>query len=241
MDMEELSILYLFLVMKKVSNISKLLHKFEFESHVWFRGALSTGDLNQFDRACELGADAGKRFTLSDSLKDVFSENGSISPLLNQLIPNTRPVRAVYFNKTKETNWAVPWHQDRIIAVEEKQELTGYKNWSQKAGVWHCEPPTNVLDEMLFVRIHLDDTDCSNGAMEIALGSHREGVVSADGASTIAKKYNTHICEAERGDILVLKMLTLHRSLISQNSTPRRTLRIDFADEILPKPLSFLS
>ena len=31
-------------------------------------------------------------------------------------------VRAILFNKTKENNWLVTWHQDRTIAVSERFE-----------------------------------------------------------------------------------------------------------------------
>lgn len=187
----------------------------------------------------DLGVKAGARINMEAFLKEAFTSDGSIIPLLDKILPNTKPVRVVHFNKSKETNWAVPWHQDRVIAVKEKYEYAGYKNWSKKAGVWHCEPPISILEKILFVRIHLDDSDEENGAMEIAKGSHVEGFVPSEQAKNIAEKYNSHICKAKRGDVLVLKMLTLHRSLVSQNSSLRRTLRIDFADDILPKPLSF--
>jgi len=43
----------------------------------------------------------------------------------------------------------VPWHQDRIIAVARKTQVPGSHNWSHQAGVWHCEPPGEVLQRML--------------------------------------------------------------------------------------------
>jgi hypothetical protein len=92
---------------------------------------------------------------------------------------------------------------------------------------------------MHFVRVHLDDTTDSNGAMRIALGGHEGGFVSATHALEVASRYPEEICEAKRGDILILKMLTLHRSKPSQIESSRRAIRIDFAPFDLPSPLDW--
>ena len=34
-----------------------------------------------------------------------------------------RPVRAILFDKTEATNWALGWHQDRTIAVRKRIEV----------------------------------------------------------------------------------------------------------------------
>ena len=50
------------------------------------------------------------------------------------------PVRAIFFDKTAESNWRVPWHQDLAIAVAEKIETPGFTGWSIKdaSSVWFC-------------------------------------------------------------------------------------------------------
>ena len=45
-----------------------------------------------------------------------------------------RPVRVLYFDKNPDANWAVPWHQDRTIAVAQRIDVPGYDMWSVKAG-----------------------------------------------------------------------------------------------------------
>jgi hypothetical protein len=92
---------------------------------------------------------------------------------------------------------------------------------------------------MLFVRLHLDDCDQENGAMEIALGSHRAGYVTAAGAAQIARQHVVETTNARRGDVLVMDMLMLHRSRPSKDPRPRRTLRVDFAGEVLPSELGW--
>lgn len=70
---------------------------------------------------------------------------------------SARVVRGLFFDKTPEANWTVPWHQDRSIAVRDRLEVEGYGPWSVKAGVVHVQPPAEVLRAMLTIRIHLDD------------------------------------------------------------------------------------
>ncbi|MEL6839638.1 MAG: phytanoyl-CoA dioxygenase family protein [Pseudomonadota bacterium] len=149
------------------------------------------------------------------------------------------PVRAVAFDKSPSRNWSIPWHQDRIIAVRERADIPGFSNWSNKDGVWHCEPHESILNRMLFVRLHLDDADQDAGAMEVAVGSEIEGFVEASSARTVAERYDGHICTAARGDVLVLPMLALHRSLPATNPRRRRVLRIDYASHPLPAPLNY--
>lgn len=90
---------------------------------------------------------------------------------------------------------------------------------------------------MLFVRIHLDQADHENGAMKIAVGSHNEGIIPSGRAKDIVTSFPTESCDAKRGDILVLKMLTLHCSESSAQPSNRRVFRVDFASFNLPKPL----
>ena len=94
---------------------------------------------------------------------------------------------------------------------------------------------------MLFVRVHLDASTAENGAMEIAAGSHQEGLVSADKAKDVAGRYATELTIAEPGDVLVLAMLTLHRSLPGTADASRRALRIDYSLPVLPAQLGWVA
>jgi hypothetical protein len=75
--------------------------------------------------------------------------------------------------------------------------------------------------------------------MEIAVGSHVNGIVPAASAEQTARKHPIENCDAKRGDVLVLKMLTLHASKPSQAASNRRVFRIDFASSELPDPLNW--
>lgn len=211
----------------------------EFEScgRVWLRNAVSEEDLTLFDNATTASTKAGQRLDVSKWLEAALSKDSSLLRAVRRLSPNAVPVRIVAFNKSESANWGVPWHQDRVIAVSEKAEIAGYNNWTKKSGTWHCEPPLSILDEMLFVRIHLDDNDQSNGAMEIAVGSHSNGFVPSANAESVANTFPIETCVAKRGDVLILKMLTLHSSKPAQIRSGRRVFRVDFSSTQLPLPL----
>lgn len=202
---------------------------------VWLRNALSDADLATYDSIANRNHGPGARVDLGGA----FGANTPLTSAITALFPDFHAVRAVVFNKTQANNWGVPWHQDRLIPVAARHEVEGFHNWSQKAGIWHCTPPLDFLNQMLFVRLHLDPTDAASGPMEIALGSHHAGLIPGSACDTTAASHETELCTAQRGDILILHMLTLHRSRPATHPSARRTLRIDFAKAVLPAPLEW--
>lgn len=79
--------------------------------------------------------------------------------------------RAILFDKKPGANWAVGWHQDVTIAVRQKLDVPGFSGWSIKEGVAHVQPPLAVLEEMLTVRLHIDDCFVENGPLQVLPGS----------------------------------------------------------------------
>jgi len=207
----------------------------ERDGRVWFRGLLSDDDLSGYDDALDSTGNVGGRLALDAGLVSTLS-----SRLVAQLDAGPlRATRMVAFTKSEAGNWGVPWHQDCVIAVSDRTEVPGFGNWSQKRGVWHCEPPVSILEEMLFVRVHLDDAMAEAGAMQIAVGSHRLGRVAFAKAEAAAMTFPIEDTQAQRGDVLVMHMLLLHRSLPAQVPQSRRVMRVDFARSDLPAPLNW--
>ena len=172
---------------------------FELDGRLWLRRALDAAALSALDAAFALSGRPGARIDLTAILREALGPGSALGLQLDTLWPGVRPVRALAFDKTPGQNWGVPWHQDRVIAVDARHDVPWYENWSRKAGVWDCEPPPAIWDDMLFVRLHLDPADAANGAMEIALGSHRRGPVAAAEAAQIAQASPTEMCTADRG------------------------------------------
>ncbi|GKX35400.1 MAG: hypothetical protein MnENMB40S_30180 [Rhizobiaceae bacterium MnEN-MB40S] len=217
---------------------SRVLEDFEKCGRIWLRRAVSQFELRKLEDLLSSEGAPGARVAGDDPLYRAIAE-ADFTRQLKTVWPGARPVRLVTFDKTPSANWSVPWHQDRIIAVRDRHDVPGFTNWSQKSGVWHCEPPESFLQSMLFVRVHIDKNTAENGAMEIALDSHRAGLIRSSAAVAAAEGFERELADAEPGDILVLAMLTLHRSLPSKSSDKRRALRIDYALSELPHPLEW--
>jgi ectoine hydroxylase-related dioxygenase (phytanoyl-CoA dioxygenase family) len=146
------------------------------------------------------------------------------------------PVRAILFDKVPEANWKVPWHQDLSIAVHEKIEVAGFGPWSTKAGVIHVQPPAEILEKMLAVRIHLDECDHTNGPVRVIPGSHRYGRIPETNVAEHSSGVYVN-CLVPAGGVLLMKPLLLHASSPSQSPKHRRVIHIEYAAAALPDGL----
>lgn len=169
-----------------------------------------------------------------------LAESSIARRLVDQRIGGpARLVRSILFNKTKDANWLVAWHQDLSIAVEAKADVPGFENWSVKDGVHHVQPPVEVLERMLTVRLHLDDADENNGALCVVPGSHKLGRIRADEAANVAERMGKHLCKVNAGDAMIFRPLLLHASRKATSLNPRRVIHLEFATDALPSPLKW--
>ncbi len=149
------------------------------------------------------------------------------------------PVRGIYFDKRPGTNWLVAWHQDLTLALKERSEVPGWGPWSVKDGVPHVQPPVECLEQMLTVRLHLDDADADNGALRVLAGTHRLGRLNAESIAQCRETHAEVLCAAKAGDALLMRPLLLHASARSTSERRRRVLHIEFAGFSLPPPLEW--
>jgi hypothetical protein len=151
-----------------------------------------------------------------------------------------RPVRAILFDKSANTNWALGWHQDRTIAVKEHVSVDGFGTWSTKSGMLHVEPPFELLSGMVTVRVHIDPVTASNAPLLIAPGSHRMGRVPENDVRDVVRRCGTVACLAEPGDVWVYATPILHASEAAVVPMHRRVLQVDFSVGPLPGGLEWL-
>lgn len=148
-------------------------------------------------------------------------------------------VRAILFDKTPGANWKVVWHQDLSIATRERVELPGFGPWTEKAGVTHVQPPVAVLENMLALRIHLDDCGAENGPVRVIDGSHRRGRLSATQIDELRRTEPEQDCLVEQGAVLAFRPLLLHASAPAITPAHRRVIHIEYAAHELPAPLEW--
>jgi hypothetical protein len=159
-----------------------------------------------------------------------------VEPILG---PNAFPVRDILFDKIPEANWKVPWHQDVTIAVQKRVEVDGFGPWSTKAGVLHVQPPAEILENMLSVRIHLDNCGERNGALKVVAGSHLSGKLADEAVQESRESKPSFICAVSSGGVLLMRPLLLHASSSSEEPTHRRVIHIDYAAAALPSGLEW--
>lgn len=150
-------------------------------------------------------------------------------------------VRGILFDKTAETNWKVPWHQDLTIAVLERADIAGFGPWTMKDGVHHVQPPVEILESMLAVRIHLDECGPENGPIRVIRGSHSHGRLSAEQIQTMQQTSPGVSCAVGRGGILVMRPLLLRASSAAMSPSHRRVIHLEFAASELPAGLCWYS
>lgn len=148
-------------------------------------------------------------------------------------------VRGIFFDKRPETNWLVAWHQDLTLAVRERVDVPGWGPWSVKEGVPHVQPPVDCLEQMLTVRVHLDDADESNGALRVLAGTHRLGRLDAESIAKCRVTHAERVCAVKAGDALLMRPLLLHASSRLTSERRRRVLHIEFAGYSLPERLEW--
>ncbi|MGH6924961.1 MAG: phytanoyl-CoA dioxygenase family protein [Propylenella sp.] len=150
-----------------------------------------------------------------------------------------RPVRVLLFDKTPVANWAVPWHQDRTIAVKRRAEVAGYGPWTIKEGAVHVEPPVAVLNDMLTLRAFLDDCGADDGALEVVVGSHLFGRVPGGEIKELVNRARVFVGIGRSGDVLAMRTLGIHRSKRAATPTHRRVVHVDYSSFHLPAPLQW--
>lgn len=88
---------------------------------------------------------AGVRIRGIEQLRPFFAASGSIGSIATGVLGAAcRPVRAILFDKTPETNWSLAWHQDRTICVRQRVNVDGFGPWTVKGGMPHVAPPFDL-------------------------------------------------------------------------------------------------
>ncbi|MCV6629412.1 MAG: phytanoyl-CoA dioxygenase family protein [Flavobacteriaceae bacterium] len=144
--------------------------------------------------------------------------------------------KSLFFDKPIGSNWFVSYHQDLSISINDRFEIPGFRHWTKKNQHWGVTPSSEILEKTLTVRIHLKDTDSSNGALRLLVGSHQHGILRKEDLNLPIESC-TQI--AKEGDILLMRPLCFHASHKSINSRRRPIIHLEFHNIDLPYPLKW--
>ena len=139
------------------------------------------------------------------------------------------PFRATLFDKSRSSNWLVAWHQDTALPLREKREASGWGPWSVKDGVTYAHAPATALEQVVALRVHLDDSTAENGPLRVLPGKHRMGVLSDDEIHELARRVAPVECCVARCGIVAMRPLLVHASSKSRSEALRRVLHIEYA------------
>lgn len=164
--------------------------------------------------------------------------NDSLNTLIQEVFGSGYfVIKSIYFDKPPASNWFVAYHQDLMITVNQKTELTGFGPWTLKPDQIAVQPPVSILEDNFTLRIHLDPADAGNGALKVVPGSHLKQIYRPE---TI--DWNTErevICDVTQGGVMLMKPLLLHASGRSTDNRKRRVIHIEFSKTPLPAPLQW--
>jgi len=146
-------------------------------------------------------------------------------------------VKSIYFDKPELSNWFVAWHQDLTISVNKKADIPGFSNWTIKQDQFAVQPPLEVLTDNFTIRIHLDDTDESNGALKVIPGSHLKGAYRPENIDWDNEVVD--ICNVYKGGVMVMRPLLMHASDRTTNNEKRRVIHIEFSRAKLPGQINW--
>jgi len=122
---------------------------------------------------------AGIRHAMRNEIVAAVARDSRLAALAQEILGNSAiPFRATLFDKSPMSNWLVVWHQDTALPLRECREVPGWGPWSIKDGVNYAHAPACALEQVLALRLHLDDSVAENGPLRVLPGTHTHGVLS---------------------------------------------------------------
>lgn len=142
------------------------------------------------------------------------------------------PFRATLFDKSPRSNWLVVWHQDTALPLCDRVDTPGWGPWSVKAGVLYAHAPAWALEQVVALRVCLDDSTGANGPLRVLPNSHRQGVLTDEQVARIVRDASPIDCLADAGGVVAMRPLTIHASSKTTSDQPRRVLHIEYAANV---------
>src|ERR1043166_5126267 len=142
------------------------------------------------DAAPLLRSRAGARHALGNASVAAIANGAELLGIAREVLGReARPFRATLFDKSPDSNWLVVWHQDKSLPIQERRDVAGWGPWSMKADVPYAHAPARALEQVLALRLHLDDSNRDNGPLRVLPGTHSMGVLTDEAVEQLALRF----------------------------------------------------
>jgi len=208
------------------------------------KGILDSQEVDKFSGALQLSclhrSRAGIRHLLGNPAVQELANDFRLLTISRRILGDGAfPFRATLFDKSPDANWLITWHQDTALPLMEKGEAPGWGPWSVKDGVIYAHAPASALEQVVALRLHLDDSTHENGPLRVVPGTHSRGVLTDTEVDSIVAGENPVTCTVGKGGVIVMRPLIIHASSKSQSDIPRRVLHIEYvAPKAVAPPLT---
>jgi hypothetical protein len=173
---------------------------------------------------------AGARHVLAiPAVRDMANDQRLLDLAARGLGSAPIPFRATLFDKSPASNWLVAWHQDTALPLRNRVDDSAWGPWSTKAGVLYAHAPAFVLEQIVALRVSVDDSTPLNGPLRVLPGSHDRGVLTEAEIADVVRAIAPAECTVDAGGVIAMRPLTVHASSKSRSDRPRRVLHIEYA------------
>ena len=173
---------------------------------------------------------AGARHVLAVRSITELAQSSSLMEIARGLLGNAAiPFRATFFDKSQNSNWLVAWHQDTALPLAARNEIPSWGPWSTKDGVLYAHAPAETLEQVLALRVHLNDSTNKNGPLRVIPDTHKIGVLTDQEIRQRVGDSSGVECLAEVGGVVAMRPLLIHASSKSDSELPRRVLHVEYA------------
>lgn len=160
-------------------------------------------------------------------------------PFISSLLGSTPIVnQCTYFEKSPNQNWLVALHQDVSIAVQPNDAATQL-GISHKEGLAFVQPPIEILEQLVALRIYVDDCTPENGPLKVVPGSHQQGRLTDPMIAKLRNQCEEISCLVPKGGVLAMRPLLLHASSKMTLPQRRRVLHFLCGPRQLPNGLAW--
>ena len=186
--------------------------------------------LKEFSRSDLTRGRAGVRHAMKRPAVSALAHDIRVLKVAREILgSNALPFRATLFDKSASANWLVVWHQDTALPLRERREVPGWGPWSIKEGLNYSHAPAKALEQVLALRVHLDDSTRENGPLRVLPGTHSSGILTDDAIHQLSIRVPAVDCPVSKGGVLAMRPLVVHASSKSHSANPRRVLHIEYA------------